>query len=73
MKATQAVATPYGKEYTWEIKAGCMGMALPQVAQYIIDSLSLPLTVPEYRQEVARHYNELFPNAQLLPGRDRTF
>ncbi|XP_045123710.1 pseudouridine-5'-phosphatase-like isoform X1 [Portunus trituberculatus] len=70
-EATQALATPHGKEYTWEVKVGCMGMKGPQAAQHIIDSLGLPLTVPKYLEQIAKHYNNLFPTAKVLPGAER--
>lgn len=62
------ITSDYNKEYTWEVKVGCMGMRAPQAAQHIIDSLDLPLTVEQFREKMDTLSTTLFPNAQLLPG-----
>lgn len=63
------IADEYGKEYTWEVKVGCMGMKAPVAAKHIIDSLDLPLSVDQFREKMDTLSNTIFPNAQLLPGR----
>ncbi|KAK7086722.1 Pseudouridine-5'-phosphatase [Halocaridina rubra] len=72
-EATQALCTPYGKQYTWEIKVQCMGMKGPTAAQHIINSLGLPMTVEEYLKRIADQYNALFPTAKKLADTENRY
>lgn len=67
--STQAVVSPYGKEYTWEIKWPLMGRVGTELAKGIINALELPLSPSEYLVKVEEEYKKNFPQAQLLPGR----
>ncbi|KAA0202380.1 hypothetical protein HAZT_HAZT010903, partial [Hyalella azteca] len=65
--AISELTEEYGKAYPWELKVQCMGMKGDASAKLIIDSLELPLTVPEYLEKIDLKYKELFPQAVLLP------
>ncbi|XP_018021444.1 pseudouridine-5'-phosphatase isoform X1 [Hyalella azteca] len=69
--AISELTEEYGKAYPWELKVQCMGMKGDASAKLIIDSLELPLTVPEYLEKIDLKYKELFPQAVLLPGAER--
>ncbi|CAL4133458.1 unnamed protein product, partial [Meganyctiphanes norvegica] len=70
-EATQLISSEYGKTYTWEVKAQCMGMKGDMAAKHIIDSMELPLTVDEYLKKISFNYDKLFPSAKLLPGAEK--
>ncbi|XP_069989841.1 pseudouridine-5'-phosphatase isoform X4 [Penaeus vannamei] len=69
--STQAVVSPYGKEYTWEIKWPLMGRVGTELAKGIINALELPLSPSEYLVKVEEEYKKNFPQAQLLPGAEK--
>ncbi|XP_076064632.1 pseudouridine-5'-phosphatase-like isoform X1 [Oratosquilla oratoria] len=66
-EAIERIVGQYNAVYTWEIKVKCMGMKGHEGAQYIIDSLHLPISVEEYYSKVSIEYDKLFPTAKLLP------
>lgn len=45
-----------------------MGMKTTEIAQIIVEMLSLPLTAEEFQNEIAKIYREIFPSANLMPG-----
>ncbi|XP_076064634.1 pseudouridine-5'-phosphatase-like isoform X3 [Oratosquilla oratoria] len=70
-EAIERIVGQYNAVYTWEIKVKCMGMKGHEGAQYIIDSLHLPISVEEYYSKVSIEYDKLFPTAKLLPGAEK--
>lgn len=70
-EATQRVADPFHKQFTWEVKEKQMGRRMREVADIVIRELDLPITIDQYLNEVRQHWEELFPTAQLMPGAER--
>lgn len=66
--ATQNILDPYGKLYTWEVKASVMGMQSHEMAQRLVDVYELPMTPEEYLELARQQYEILMPTAALLPG-----
>ncbi|XP_071858387.1 pseudouridine-5'-phosphatase isoform X1 [Bombus fervidus] len=70
-KAFNHITNRYGKEFTWEHKAKTMGFKTMDVAQAVVEMLSLPITAEEFENEVVKLYQELFPSANMMPGAER--
>lgn len=66
--ATQNILDPYGKTYTWEVKASVMGMQGHEVAQQLVTIYELPMTPEEYLVLAKEQYDTLMPTAELMPG-----
>ncbi|XP_042874940.1 pseudouridine-5'-phosphatase-like isoform X2 [Penaeus japonicus] len=71
MQAAEIIAAEYGKTFTWEMQTQIMGLAATEDAKYNIETNQLPLTVDEYLTKVNSVCNQLFPNAEKLPGADK--
>jgi pseudouridine-5'-monophosphatase len=67
-QAHQAVAAKYGKVFDWTVKSKMIGLPAQSSAQVMIDALQLPITVPEYLEARKHLLEELFPQAEPLPG-----
>ncbi|MDR1726513.1 MAG: HAD-IA family hydrolase [Acidobacteriota bacterium] len=63
-----AVAARYGKTFDWSVKGRVIGLRAEDSARIVIDALRLPLTVPEYLEARRAKLEELFPQAEPLPG-----
>nr|GAT46901.1 predicted protein [Mycena chlorophos] len=73
-KVTNTILAPYGKEMTWEIKAGCMGKPELPAAQHLIASFpDLPesFTAEAYLVERNRLQDTFWPSTTFLPGAKR--
>ncbi|KAF7357856.1 HAD-like protein [Mycena venus] len=53
-KVTNTILAPYGKEMTWDIKAGCMGKPEREAAVHLLNAM--------------RSKTPLWPTVPLLPG-----
>ncbi|KAF7357857.1 putative hydrolase [Mycena venus] len=59
----------YGKEMTWDIKAGCMGKPEYEfTANLLLHFPDVPLTIPEYLAQRNLIQNKLLPTVPLLSG-----
>ena len=67
-KAHQAVAARFGKVFDWTVKSKMIGLRAEDSAGVMIRALQLPLSVPEYLEARKQMLNELFPQAEPLPG-----
>jgi len=45
-----------------------MGFKTKDIADYIIETLELPLTRDEFKEEIVGLYQELFPHTNPMPG-----
>ena len=45
-----------------------MGFKTKDVAGYVVETLELPLTKDEFKEEIVGHYQELFPHTNPMPG-----
>jgi pseudouridine 5'-phosphatase len=67
-QAHKVVAARYGKIFDWTVKSKMIGLPAQSSAQVMIHALQLPLTVPEYLEARKALLEELFPQAEPLPG-----
>ncbi|KAF9527351.1 HAD-like protein [Crepidotus variabilis] len=67
--ATNAALKDFGKEMTWEMKAGCMGKPEREAAIHTLSFFpDISLTVDDFLVERNRVQDELWPTVPLLPG-----
>lgn len=67
-KAHEILAARFGKVFDWSVKCRMIGLRAEDSARVLIDSLGLPMTIPEYL-EARRHILEaLFPQSEPMPG-----
>lgn len=66
--AFQNILTPYGKEYTFDLKLKLMGSQAHETAKKIVSELELPLTPEEFMAKSKIQFEQLFPDTQVLPG-----
>ena len=45
-----------------------MGFKTKDVAEYVVETLELPLTKDEFKKEIVGVYQELFPHTDPMPG-----
>ncbi|KAJ7139057.1 HAD-like domain-containing protein [Mycena epipterygia] len=68
-KVTSDILTPYGKEMTWDIKAGCMGKPEHDAAVHLLSFFpDISLTVLSYLEQRNALQDKLWPTVPLLPG-----
>jgi pseudouridine 5'-phosphatase len=67
-KAHQVVAARYGKIFDWTVKSKMIGLPAQSSAQVMINALQLPMSVAEYLDARRHLLEELFPQAEPLPG-----
>ncbi len=70
-KVTQAIVSDFGKTFDWSIKAGMIGRPQRESAQYLIDTLNLPITVAAYLSKRNSNIIALFKDTAALPGAQR--
>jgi len=69
--AYNRIANKYGKTFTWEHKGQTMGLQSHESAIAIVKALELPMAPQELTDQLIPIYEELFPQARLLPGAER--
>jgi len=67
-KAHEELARRYGKVFDWTVKSKMIGLRAEDSANVVIRDLQLPLTVDEYLQARKHLLEELFPQADPMPG-----
>ncbi|KAJ6629436.1 HAD-like domain-containing protein [Mycena sp. CBHHK59/15] len=68
-KVTDAILAKYGKEMTWDIKAGCMGKPERDAAIHLLSFFpDISLTVSSYLEQRNALQDTLWPTVPLLPG-----
>ncbi|KAF7315904.1 hypothetical protein MIND_00107000 [Mycena indigotica] len=73
-KVTNTILAPYGKEMTWDIKAGCMGKPELPAAQHLLScfpDLPKSFTAESYLIERNRLQDTFWHTTQFLPGAKR--
>nr|XP_050866954.1 pseudouridine-5'-phosphatase [Vespula vulgaris] len=70
-KAFNMISQKYGKEYTWEHKIKIMGFKSNESAKAIVEMLDLPISGPEFENQLAAIYMDIFPMCNLMPGAER--
>jgi pseudouridine-5'-monophosphatase len=66
--AHEIMASRYGKVFDWTVKSKMIGLRAEDSANVLIQSLQLPMSVPEYLEARKHILAELFPQAKPLPG-----
>ncbi|XP_066261600.1 probable pseudouridine-5'-phosphatase isoform X1 [Euwallacea similis] len=67
-KAVQNVLNKYNRTFTWEVKAGMMGLHRFEASKYIVNKLNLPITWEEYDTEIHKEYQVVLANPTVFPG-----
>jgi HAD superfamily hydrolase (TIGR01509 family) len=67
-QAHKIVAARYGKVFDWSVKSKMIGLPAEDSARVMIGSLQLPLSVSEYLKMREPILEELFPQAEPMPG-----
>jgi pseudouridine-5'-monophosphatase len=67
-RAHQIIAARYGKVFDWAVKSKMIGLRAEDSARVLLGSLQLPLSVEEYLETRKHILEELFPQAEPMPG-----
>lgn len=67
-KATNQIASRYGKEFTWDVKAQTLGRDFLIGAKHIVDGLGLPLTPLQFLKERSKILAEWYPDSNPIHG-----
>jgi pseudouridine-5'-monophosphatase len=67
-KAHQILAARYGKVFDWTVKSRMIGLPAEDSAHVVIQALQLPLSVTEYLEERTHLLEQMFPQAEAMPG-----
>ncbi|KAI1280683.1 Pseudouridine-5'-phosphatase [Halotydeus destructor] len=67
-KATVAVASSFGKDFTWTHKAKCLGLTPRDASLKIIELLELPLHLDEFMARMDIEINAALHEVDLMPG-----
>ncbi len=67
-KANQAIAARYGKTFDWSLKSRVIGLRAADTARILVEAIPLPITPDEYIETRRQMLEELFPQAEPMPG-----
>jgi pseudouridine-5'-monophosphatase len=67
-RAHEIVAARYGKVFDWTVKSKMIGLRAYDSAAVMIAALQLPVTVDQYLEERKHLLEEMFPQAEPMPG-----
>ena len=67
-RATQQIVGRFGKAFDWSLKSNMIGRPSTDSAQYLIDMLSLPISVEDYLAERDHLMRAGFSSCTPLPG-----
>jgi pseudouridine-5'-monophosphatase len=70
-QATQQVLSPYGKEYTWELKVQMMGRDSQSTAEFLVAALGLPITAEQYIARRKPLLEQACRQAAAFPGAEQ--
>ncbi|KAF5326225.1 hypothetical protein D9611_000414 [Ephemerocybe angulata] len=66
---TNKILGRYGKEMTWDIKAGCMGKPELEASRHLLSFFpDIPLAIEDYIKERNELQDKMWPTVPLLPG-----
>ncbi|KAJ8502419.1 hypothetical protein ONZ45_g11773 [Pleurotus djamor] len=69
---TNEILSKYGKEMTWDMKAGCMGKPERDAAAHLLSFFpEVPLTTEDYLKQRNELQDLRWPHVQLMPGVSR--
>jgi pseudouridine-5'-monophosphatase len=67
-KAHEIIAGRYGKVFDWSVKSKMIGLRAEDSATVMLGALQLPMSVKEYLEARKHLLEEMFPNAEPMPG-----
>ncbi|KAJ3125859.1 Pseudouridine-5'-phosphatase [Nowakowskiella sp. JEL0407] len=67
-EVTQDIVAPFGKNYTWAVKAKLMGKKEREAGEILVKELDLPISVDEYLKQRRIGHALKFPFCKPLPG-----
>jgi pseudouridine-5'-monophosphatase len=67
-KAHQIIASRYGKVFDWTVKSKMIGLRAEDSAKVMLNALQLPFSVAEYLDARKHLLEEMFPQAEPMPG-----
>ena len=67
-KVNQAIATRYGTTFDWSLKSRTIGLRAADAAKILVESMKLPIAPEEYLQLRKLMLEELFQQAEPMPG-----
>jgi pseudouridine-5'-monophosphatase len=67
-RASQLIAARYGKVFDWSLKSRMIGKRAADSARIFTESLNVPMTPEEYLTAREAMLEELFPQADPMPG-----
>ncbi len=67
-RANQAIAARYGGTFDWSLKSRVIGLRATDTARILVESIPLPMTPEEYLQMRKSLLEDLFPQAEPMPG-----
>jgi len=67
-RVSQNIAARYGKVFDWSVKSRMMGKLAADSAKIFTESLGVPMTPEEYLAVRTPMLDELFPQAEPMPG-----
>ncbi len=67
-EVTQEIVGRFGKVFDWSIKANMIGRPAADSAKYLVETLDLPITPDQYRQERESKLREKCPSCRAYPG-----
>ncbi|TEB37351.1 HAD-like protein [Coprinellus micaceus] len=66
---TNKIIGRYGKEMTWDIKAGCMGKPDLEASKHLLSFFpDIPISIEDYIKERNELQDKMWPTVPLLPG-----
>jgi len=65
------VCLNHGKYFSWDLKKKVCGRPSTDVQPIIVESLGLPISLEQFKQEVEAELACVLPNTQLMPGAER--
>ena len=70
-EATRQIVGRHGKTFDWSIKANMVGRSSRAAAQYLVETLALPLSAEDYLAARRELLEARFPEAEPMPGAHR--
>lgn len=70
-EVTRMIVGRFGRTFDWSIKQHMIGRPALESAQYLVETLALPITPEQYLEERETLLLERFPRAEPLPGAER--
>jgi pseudouridine-5'-monophosphatase len=67
-RVNQDIARRYGATFDWELKSRTIGLRATDAAKILIQAMNLPITPDEYLELRKHMLEELFPQAEPMPG-----